>query len=406
MHKIKFTELSEKYAVNKSVKGKISELHALLITYVVGNFRDTNKYKQMVVDALNLITYAVYADEPLPFSWSPKCPFDNLPNIDQDEIADTLGDVMLSVDCINWDMVPIYTDNNNNLPEINSDVSEQPQVTKPSISTKLPPRVNKDVTRKVHNITATTNSDTSETVINPTHKHDLYIQPPNIPQFDVNKIWMSGVDGADQLVIYTTLPEIPTKQNEISCTTDVSHLTYDELIRLYPNCIIHTRAAVMYEKCDGINLDPDLGLILPIEGYTIPQLIDNLIKYPHLYKLNREIDGSFVSFYSNIEIEGKLHNTLDIWDSIPESKIIPKQAEFVKEYVVRRYLLERDIKGIDHTYPVFGTLDPFLTLFMTPTHYINHGYKDIEDLAKSCVLSRVKYKQSHNPVIRRLTADV
>lgn len=388
-NRIKFTDISEKYKVNKSVKGKLSELHALLITYVSSNFRDTKKYKQMVVDALNLITYAVYASESLPFDWSPSKPFDNLPKIDRDLVEETLGDIMLTVDGIIWDVKPTHLE----LDEPSTSASDSVE----------PTTVKAVTTRPISRPRAI--AVAAGDPVSPTQKQDLYIQPPNVPQFDYNKVWMSGVEGADNLVIYTTLPEIPTKQNEISCTTDVTKMRYSELIQLYPNRLIRTRSAVMYEPYPGIELDPDLGLILPITGYTRDQLVDNLIRYPHIFKLSRLVDGQFLSFYSNIEIDGQLYDTLAIWDSLPESNSIPKQAEFVKEYVVRRYLLERDVKNIKHKYPLFGTLDSFLTLFMTLTDYINRGYTDVESVAKSCVLSRVSYKQSRNPVIRRLTRD-
>ena len=387
-NRIKFTDISEKYKVNKSVKGKLSELHALLITHVASNFRNTKKYKQMVVDSLNLITYAVYASEPLPFDWSPSRPFDNLPKIDRDMIEETLGDIMLTIDGIQWDLKPAFAD---------TEESPESEVVPAKLeSVKVPNPIARSKT-----VVSATDADP----VAPTHKQDLYIQPPNIPQFDYSKVWMSGVEGADKLVIYTTLPEIPTKQNEISCTTDVTKMRYSELMQLYPNRVINTRSAVMYEPYPGIELDDKLGLILPILGFTRDQLIDNIIKYPHIFKLTRLVDGQFLSFYSSIEIDGELHDTLQIWDSLPESNSIPKQAEFVKEYVVRRYLLERDVKKIKHKYPLFGTLDPFLTLFMTTTDYINRGYTDVESIAKSCVLSRVSYKQSRNPVIRRLTRD-
>lgn len=391
--RIKFTDISEKYKVNKSVKGKLSELHALLITYVSSNFRDTKHYKQMVVDALNLITYAVYADEPLPFSWSPNHPFDNLPEMDKDLIEETLGDIFLTVDGIQWDVKPTFIDND--------DTQEREKLNQVSSTEAKKVSMALNSYKPSERITSANN----DTIVSPTNKQDLYIQPPSIPQFDYSKIWMSGISGADQLVIYTTLPEIPTKQNEISCTTDVTKMRYSELCKLYPNQIIHTRSSIMYEKCEGIELDEDLGLILPISGYSKSQIVDNIIKYPHLFKLVRLVDGKFVSFYSNIEIDGQLHHTLDVWDSLPESKVIPKQTEFVKEYVVRRYLLERDVDKVKHKYPLFGTLDPFLTLFMPPTDYIKRGYKDVEELAKLCVISRVSYKQSRNPVIRRLTEN-
>ena len=388
-NRIRFTDISDKYKVNKSVKGKLSELHALLITHVSSNFKDTRKYKQGVVDALNLITYAVYADEPLPFNWSPNKPFDNMPQIDEDLVKETLADIFLTIEGIEWDVKPNY-----------SQVSDFTVATK---EIEAPTTIKKSP--NVKPVVSSTPPATSEVAVTLTPKQDLYIQPPNIPQFDCNTVWMSGIDGADNLVIYATLPEIPTRQNEISCTTDVSRFTYAELMNLFPNQLIHTRASIMYESIDGVELDPDLGLIIPVEGYTREQLIANVVKYPHFYKLTRLVDGRFSSFYSNIELDGKLYDTLEVWDQLPESKILPKQAEFVKEYVVRRYLLERDVKRVKHNYPMFGTLNPFLTLFMPRSDYIRLGYTDVEDIARQCVTSRVSYKQSRNPVIRRLTAN-
>ncbi len=388
-NRIKFTDISDKYKVNKSVKGKLSELHALLITHVSSNFKDTRKYKQGVVDALNLITYAVYADEPLPFSWSPNKPFENMPQIDEDLVKETLADIFLTIDGIEWDVKPNYS-------QVNS-------FTAATKETVVPTTIQKSSV--IHPVSGSTPSNNPECIVSPTPKQDLYIQPPNIPQFDYSTVWMSGIDGADNLIIYTTLPEIPTRQNEISCTTDVSKFTYAELMNLFPNHSIHTRSSIMYESCEGVELDPDLGLIIPVEGYTRDQLISNIIKYPHFYKLTRRVDDKFSSFYSNIELDGHLYDTLEVWDQLPESKLIPKQAEFVKEYVVRRYLLERDIKKIKHKYPMFGTLNPFLTLFMPRSDYIRLGYTDVEDIARQCVTARVSYKQSRNPVIRRLTAD-
>jgi hypothetical protein len=158
----------------------------------------------------------------------------------------------------------------------------------------------------------------------------------------------------------------------------------------------------MYEPREGLKLHPKLGLLLPIKNYTEDQLIDNLVKYPHLFKLLRQIGSDICSFYVHIEIDGKLSGILDVWDDLPDTKLIPKQSEFVKEYVVRRYLLERDIDHVDHKYPLFGKLEPFLTLCMTSAEYAELGYKDAITLAKQCVVSRVNYKISRNPIVRRL----
>lgn len=384
MNKIRFTDISDKYDVSRVVKGKISELHAKLITYVVQHFRNSNQYKQKVVDALNIITYAVYANDPLPFNWSSKEPFQNMPQIEESLLQETLGDVYLTVDSIEWDVDPSY----------DSDKAVTIQSKSAIPSTSFQPKQNKSTSNQSF-------SDFVGTTI-PTSKQDLYIQSPTVPQIDYSKVWMSGVIDSEVYTIYETLPKIPTKQNEISCTTNPSQMTDRELLKLYPNVRIKTRAASMYEPVSGIKLHPILGLILPIKEYTEQQLIDNLIQYPHFFKLAREIDGKQCSFYSHIELDGKLVNILDVWDDIPESQIIPKQADFIKEYVVRRYLLERDIDGIKHKYPLFGDLNPFLTLPMTMSDYSNFGYTDLVKLARQCVASRVNYKVSRNPIVRRL----
>lgn len=380
MNRIRFTEISDRYDVNRVVKGKISELHAKLITYVVSHFRNSNQYKQKVVKALNIITYAVYANDPLPFNWSAKDPFKNMPDIEDELLKETLGDVYLTVDGIEWDVDASYG---------SAEVAEtQPKQTiaRPKKKEPILPKVFPPATG----------------VASPTLKQDLYIQSPVIPQIDYSKVWMTGVVDSETYTIYETLPRIPTKQNEISCTTNPSQMTDKELLRLYPNVRIRTRAASMYEPISGIKLHPILGLILPIKEYTEQQLIENLLQYPHFFKLAREIDGKQCSFYSHIEIDGELVNILDVWDDLPESQIIPKQADFIKEYVVRRYLLERDIDGISHKYPLFGDLDPFLTLPLTTSDYMDFGYTDLVKLARQCVASRVNYKVSRNPIVRRL----
>ena len=114
------------------------------------------------------------------------------------------------------------------------------------------------------------------------------------------------------------------------------------------------------------------------------------------------MNGSLESFYSTLEVDGELYKISDVWSTLPESGIIPYTKEFVKEYVVRRYLLERDIKGIEHKYPLYGSLDMFLTLFTSPDDYASMGYTNIIQMARDCVTARVNYKRSRNPVLRRL----
>jgi hypothetical protein len=124
-----------------------------------------------------------------------------------------------------------------------------------------------------------------------------------------------------------------------------------------------------------------------------------------LYKLTKIVDGTLQNFVSTIELDGKLHKVSEIWSSLPESSIIPYVVDFVKEYVIRRYLLERDILGMKHNYPMFGTLEPFLTLFTTPEDYQTFKYFDPIELARACVKSRVSYKRSRNPILRMVESN-
>lgn len=387
--KIRFTSISEKYQVDRACKSKISELHSNLITYVVNHFKDTKRYKQQVVDVLNIMTYAVYSGDLLSPDWRMSNPLENIPEMEDGLIEETLGDIYLTVDSIEWDVKP-------------TDGSFEDSDSKP-IST--PQKVSSSTNLEKKKVQSSTSRPVNRRAVNPTPKQDLYIQSPVVPRFDYTKAWIQGHEGADNLVIYTTLPEIPTRQNEISCTTDVTKMSYSELMNLYPNTVIHTRAPILYEHIDGLDYEEDIGVLLPIEGYTREQLVDNIIRYPHFYKLVREVGDEIYSFYTHIELDEKLYGILDVWDTLPDTKKIPRQKEFVKEYVVRKYLLDLTLKKTKYKYPLFGSLDPFLTLFMPADSYTARGYKDTENLARQCVLSRVHYKLSRNPIIRRLDND-
>lgn len=409
-NRIKFTDIPEKYAIPRAYKGKQGELHSAVITYVYGHFHNTHKYKQKVVDALNGLTYSLMESNIPPYKWHSADPIETMPDdMDMDLIEKELGDLFLTEESIEWDVSPTYDEDDS---EIQPKVSQKVEVNQEAQVKPAPQDVVKQSTSKVQatkpKIVNKPFKEVKSTtpVTAPTPKEDLYIQSPKYPRFDVNKVWISAVDGSDKLVIYTTLPEIPTRQNEISVTTKLESMTVAELMRLYPNHLIHTRSPKMYEKYEGLDYDEELGTIFPIEGFTRSQVLDNIICYPHLYKLKKiDGNGNLQNFYSTIEINGELKPVGEVWDSLPESKVIPRDSEFVKEYVVRRYLLEESV-GIEHKYKMFGTLHPFLTLFMPPSGYIDRGYKDVTEIVKKCVSSRVSYKQSRNPVLRRLNNNV
>ena len=375
-NRIKFTSISENYAVHRNFKGVLSDLYSSVITYVIKHFDGTMMYKQQVVRVLNIITYAAYASEMLPTNWSKNNPFINIPDIDDTAIQETLGDIYLTVDAIEWDVA----------------VVDNPVVLEGTMM------------RPITSLPAATIQPIKDVTIVETPTTDLYIQAPEIPQFDVTKPWLQKQCGADLLTIYTTLPEIPKRQRDISITTNVDIMTDSDLLKLYPNHFIRTRAPIMYTPQTNMDFDKDLGVILPIDDYSREQVVENIIKYPHLYKLTREQNGELVSFYAFMEIDGELKDVVEIWDSLEISKWIPKNVDFIKEYVVRKYLMDIEHKGATYKYPLFGTLDPFLTLFMPASEYVKRGYDAVE-LAKKCVQSRVSYKQSRSPIIRRIQAS-
>lgn len=254
---------------------------------------------------------------------------------------------------------------------------------------------------QLSNTYAAVDSSLKEDVLTP--QHAVSLKHPAIPQIDYSKApWISGVVNGEEYAIYESLPRIPTVQNEISVTTDSSIMRDRDFLNLFPNHVMHTRRPAMYEKVDGLYYDPDIGTILPIEGYTLEQCIDNVIQYPHLFQLKRFVKNEWVMFSSYIEINGELLPSVAAWNDIPDSKKIPAHPEYIYEYVLRRYLLERDIGKVYHKYDIWGTLDPFLTLFAPADWYAKHGYKDSLDISKKCVDSRVFFLRSRNPIIRKI----
>ena len=379
---VKFTQLPDKLIYPARIRAKLSTLHSSVITYVVSNFKNTAKYKRQVVDTLNTISVYIKNNDALPSDWSVSNPLTNLELLDSSFCEDTLGNLCIKVKDIIWDVQESETD---------EQISTDTVVTAKTLS--------EDTVTSSKVVSVKPKRDIG-VVVSPTPKENLYIKPPTIPQFDASKPWLQSQLNQNVYTIYESLPIIPVNQSQISVTTDVSKMTIMDMMKLYPNHFIRTRAATMYENHNGLTLDDDIGIILPIVGFSPTQVKDNIIKYPHIYKLTRYMNNKFTSFYSNIEIDGELHDTLSIWDSLPDSKKMPRNSEFIKEYVVRRYLLERDILGVEHKYPLFGTLEPFLTLFTTSDDYIRLGYTDVTDIAKQCVISRVSYKRSRNPILR------
>lgn len=399
-NRIKFTDISERYSIPKQYKAKQSEIHGALISYVVDHFKNTNKFKKKVVDAVNVLTYCLLNNETPPYDWRTKDPLDDtILEITIEQVEESLGDYYLVLDAIEWDVIEREVKPQEVQPQRRVAAEKHVQKSELIQSSKIYPVNSEAVSTESKFRSAGLTSVKFDTP-----KEDLYIQAPKYPRFDTSDPWLSMRDGSDRLVIYRTLPKIPTKQNEISVTTDVNSMTDPELLNLYPNHIIRTRSSIMYEVHEGIDYDDDLGCIIPIAGFTKEQVIDNIIRYPHLYKLKREAEDALSNFYEDIEIDGELCSIASVWDSLAESAVIPKQSDFIKEYVARRYILEKE-NGVKHKYPMYGTLKPFLTLFMPAEKYEEKGYSDPVSIAKQCVISRVSFKQSRNPILRRLNMN-
>lgn len=398
MRNIDFIQIPHKLNYPPTLRGSMSTAHSNAISQFLTTYTGGYVQRKQIVHILNCISYMYMSGDAFPTLWDIQKPCEHYIDVDDDEIlADVLGDVFIeSEKSLDWRNADL---------QINSDVINTSTIVS-SVQTEVKVPVKATIPDSTDfNYTTTATEPLNNVVINPSDKSDLYIQSPIVPQFDVKSPWKFGYVDGQMYTVYTSLPIIPTKQNEISITTNVDMMTEKDLRNLFPANFIQTRAAIMYEPHPGMTLDPIVGLILPIEGFTESQVAENIIQYPHLFKLLRDVDGELKSFYSSIEIDGELHKVMDIWDTLPEAKIIPYNKDFVKEYVVRRYLLERDIKHIQHRYSMYGTLDPFLTLFTTIDDYIHMGYIDPVEIARKCVKSRISYKQSRNPVLRRLLSN-
>lgn len=416
---IEFSQITAKLNYPSQIKGKLSSLHADVITYVCKIYDGSHKLRTRTISLMNTLSRYIQDGDTIPDNWNPEInPFDNIEIEDDDDLKLALGSLYIVPKNIEWD-IPVVKE-----VEVASIASirggDEAEVSK-SASASEATRVNKQAAKstnsgKIHSVTSNvpmgstlkkkTRFASRVKLVDETDKRDLYIASPVVPQFDVNRPWMSTVIDGTMYCVYTSIPLIPTKQNEISVTTNVDLMGDSDLMNLYPHNFIKTRPPIMYKPVDTLKYHPQLGTILTVDGFTEEQVIDNIIRYPHLFKLFKIHDGEIVSFYNTIEIKGELRRVVEVWKSLPDAATVPYNIDFVKEYVVRRYLLERDIKGIEHKNPMFGTLDPFLTLFTTPADYIKWGYTDVLNLAKKCVESRVSYKRSRNPVVRRIQDNV
>ena len=375
---MKFTEIPDTIMNRRSVPnnmrpflGTISSLDSKIIDYVQATpeFKPRDMIK--IVRKMNSLAYQVIIGDYIDFDVSTESGYNSIMLIDDVECSSKLGNLFIDVADVMWDVE--YSEN--------------------------VPIVSETLIQESYN---------DESFVDPTNKvsseSDISLSFPKVPRFDPNKVWAIGKDIYGRLIpIHPTLPEIPTVQNEISITTDVSKFSKQDLLNLFPNKRLKPRHDELYQKVEGFDWDPVLGYIPKILDFTKEQIVENLIKYPKFNYMYREFgEDNRVNFTSFLESNENLVPLKVAVEVVPDMVALPKSKIFYMDYIVRRYLLERDVLGIEHKFPMYGTFDPFMTLFTTMEEYAALGYSDFESMAKQCVIGRVKFYQSRNPLVRGL----
>ena len=371
MRKINLTYLPEYYIAASSncstrVRSKCSEISEACREYlndVSKSYKGTLSQRRNIIDSMNHTAMAIVCGDSIDIS-------DDSDRYSIDDMKNTLSSLYIEFDKILWDL----------------EIAEDRPISKTVVH---------DVNLKNNTIISAPYADQS--------KSDISLKFKCYPCIDIKQVW--GVfkdDGGRPVPIYKTLPEIPKCQNDISITTDFTKLSDNEFLSLFPNNYIRVRRDDMYIPQRGFDYDDILGFIPKISGFTDDQIKDNIMKYPQFAYLYRVIDGHRVSFFKYIEIDGELLSLSQAIESVPDMIELPKNKVFYWDYIIRRYLLERDIHKIKHKYPLYTYFQPFMTLFMPSSEYINRGYSDVLDIAKSCVKNRIRFYQSINPLTKEM----
>lgn len=441
---IKISDIAEKVPVPGNVLQKFEVYYHDLYMWICDNFENRERFKKNATYKINLLMYYLFTDGTVPYNWNTLMTTPNLScSVNSSDIRRVITKCMLAPSNIDWSecMDSSYsfelasTKSDKSLDAVITASEAVPshraytfsaktdagakysgQVKAASSSAASATSCNEcaagdkspsseAVSSSEAVINACDDDDEYEIasslqpVVNATPKEDLFITIPKYPK-------VADVSSSLPNNIRVSLPLVPSKQSEISATTDVNSMSEQDLLNLFPNTFIRTRSPLMYKPRQGITLDPDYGLLIPVEGFTDAQVRDSIIRYPHIFQLARQMeDGTFTSFYNDMEIDGELVNILKVWKYLPEAKIIDidslnstsEQIEFIKEYAIRRYILERDIAGIKHKFDVRGSLPEFMTLFMPASMYTKEGYGNSIDIAKKCVSARVSYLRTRNP---------
>lgn len=439
---IKISDIAEKVPVPGNVLQKFEVYYHDLYMWICENFENRERFKKNATYKINLLMYYLFTDGTVPYNWNTLMTTPNLScSVNSSDIRRVITKCMLAPSNIDWsecmDSSYSFELANASSDKSSDAVSADSEVADSSIPNKRPytfsaktdtgEKYSGQVKSSHSNAASITSGSAIATedksliqedasnacddddeyevasslqpVVNATPKEDLFITIPKYPK-------VADVSSSLPNNIRVSLPLVPSKQSEISATTDVNSMSEEDLLNLFPNTFIRTRSPLMYKPRQGITLDPDYGLLIPVEGFTDAQVRDSIIRYPHIFQLARQMeDGTFTSFYNDMEIDGELVNILKVWKYLPEAKIIDidslnstsEQIEFIKEYAIRRYILERDIAGVKHKFDVRGSLPEFMTLFMPASMYTKEGYGKPIDIAKKCVSARVSYLRTRNP---------
>ena len=246
---IRFSDIGEALPVKSDIKGKYQTYYGTIYNYAADNYDCRKSFKILVTEFLNIMLYFLMADGDIPFDWDIDEPDDGTPDIPDDVLKRTLKQLFLTYEDINWDLeVPVKEEKPQ--PISASEVEEETEEEIKN-SDKLEV-VNRRSYIEQPLPLETDEPEESKTNENPTPKEDLFITNPKYPR-------LKGLDDKYP-TIYTSLPEIPRRQSEISSTTKIERVSDSDLLNLFPNRFIQTRAPIMYQPFEDLTLDPDYGL--------------------------------------------------------------------------------------------------------------------------------------------------
>ena len=236
--------------------------------------------------------------------------------------------------------------------------------------------------------------------------HAVRLDIPYIPQPDGLNVVCEKQYDSNNYCVYGEAT-LPWNQSQITALTDVNEFSDKDILSLFPPIRLYTRSQYMYQLQEGLEYDEDLGLIIKINGFSKKLVKENILKYPHIVHLDRQVtlkgENVTIPFWKHIEIDGEIIQTSSVWKEMEDTRDLPQTESFMNEYVVRKYLLERD-SGVNHKYKMRGDLSEFITLYAPPAYYEDKGYDPIE-VGRQCVRSRVLFKKSRNPILNHVEIE-